>query len=88
VIPTFHPAAILRSGGEGSRQFGDFRDDFELIRDTLASDATTSAPPPTVAPAPEPAVEPDPPVEAPAIVTVPPSLPQDEPVPEGQLELF
>jgi DNA polymerase len=88
VIPTFHPAAILRSGGEGSRQFGDFRDDFELIRDTLASDAPTSAPPPTVAPAPEPAVGPDPPVEAPAIVTVPPSLPQDQPVPEGQLELF
>jgi uracil-DNA glycosylase family 4 len=37
VIPTFHPAAILRGGGETSRQFGEFREDFELIRDTLAA---------------------------------------------------
>lgn len=35
VIPTFHPAAVLRSGGEGSRQFGELRDDFELVRRTL-----------------------------------------------------
>jgi uracil-DNA glycosylase len=32
VIPTFHPAAVLRGGGESSRQFLEFRDDFELIR--------------------------------------------------------
>jgi hypothetical protein len=37
VIPTFHPAAILHGGGERSRQFGELRDDFELIRDTLAA---------------------------------------------------
>ena len=35
VIPTFHPAAGLRSGGEGSRQFGEFRDDLDLARRTL-----------------------------------------------------
>ncbi len=35
VIPTFHPAAILRSGGDGSRQFGDFHADFDLVRRTL-----------------------------------------------------
>jgi len=35
VIPTFHPAAILHGGGERSRQFGELRQDFELIRDTL-----------------------------------------------------
>ena len=36
VIPTFHPAAILHGGGETSRQFGELREDFELVRDTLA----------------------------------------------------
>jgi uracil-DNA glycosylase family 4 len=36
VIPTYHPAAILRGGGEGSRQFAELREDFELVRDTLA----------------------------------------------------
>jgi uracil-DNA glycosylase len=35
VIPTFHPAAVLRGGGEGSRQFGEFRGDFGLVRRTL-----------------------------------------------------
>jgi DNA polymerase len=37
VIPTFHPAAILRGGGETSRQFLELRDDFELVRETLAT---------------------------------------------------
>jgi uracil-DNA glycosylase family 4 len=37
VIPTYHPAAILRGGGEGSRQFGELREDFELVRSTLAA---------------------------------------------------
>ena len=50
VVPTFHPAAILRGGGESSRQFLDFRDDFELIRETLA----------TLNREPEPAAAPDP----------------------------
>ena len=49
VVPTFHPAAILRGGGESSRQFLDFRDDFELIRETL-----------TLNQEPEPAAPPDP----------------------------
>jgi DNA polymerase len=35
VIPTFHPAAILRSGGDGSKQFELFREDFVLIGRTL-----------------------------------------------------
>jgi uracil-DNA glycosylase len=35
VIPTFHPAAILHGGGEGSRQFEDLREDFQLIARTL-----------------------------------------------------
>jgi DNA polymerase len=35
VIPTFHPAAILRGGGERSRQFADLREDFALIERTL-----------------------------------------------------
>lgn len=35
VIPTFHPAAILRSGGDGSKQFEQFREDFSLIGRTL-----------------------------------------------------
>lgn len=50
VVPTFHPAAILRGGGESSRQFLDFRDDFELIRETLN----------TLNQGPEPAAPPDP----------------------------
>lgn len=50
VVPTFHPAAILRGGGESSRQFLDFRDDFELIRETLT----------TLNREPEPAAPPDP----------------------------
>ncbi len=45
VIPTFHPAAILRGGGESSRQFLEFRDDFELVRETLATlDAARPSP--------------------------------------------
>jgi uracil-DNA glycosylase len=35
VIPTFHPAAILHGGGEGSRQFELLREDFHLIHRTL-----------------------------------------------------
>ena len=50
VVPTFHPAAILRGGGESSRQFLEFRDDFELVRETLATlDRETSALPPVAA---------------------------------------
>jgi uracil-DNA glycosylase len=35
VIPTFHPAAILRGGGERSPQYLALRDDFDLVRRTL-----------------------------------------------------
>jgi DNA polymerase len=52
VIPTFHPAAVLRSGGEGSRQFGELRDDFELVRRTLDELRTPSAPEADEPPAP------------------------------------
>jgi uracil-DNA glycosylase len=64
VVPTFHPAAILRGGGESSRQFLEFRDDFELVRETLATLNREPAPEPAAAPdtvivpdAPEPALE-------------------------------
>jgi DNA polymerase len=48
VIPTFHPAAILRSGGDGSKQFDLFREDFRLIGRTLQE---LREPPPAAAPA-------------------------------------
>jgi hypothetical protein len=50
VIPTFHPAAILRGGGEGSRQFEELRADFGTVRATLddlerrAKEATEAPP--------------------------------------------
>jgi DNA polymerase len=50
VIPTFHPAAILRSGGDGSRQFGDLRADFDLVRRTLEEMRTPAPAPVPVAP--------------------------------------
>jgi uracil-DNA glycosylase family 4 len=83
VIPTFHPAAILRGGGETSRQFGEFRADFELIRDTLAG---LERPPEHVIasePVPTPAV-----VRGAASRPPPVTLPEAEPLPEEQLELF
>src|SRR3954452_8589006 len=45
VIPTFHPAAILRGGGEKGRQFGELQEDFALTQRTLAE---AEAPPPPV----------------------------------------
>jgi uracil-DNA glycosylase len=44
VIPTFHPAAILRGGGEVSRQFEQLREDFRLVRTTLDELANPPAP--------------------------------------------
>ena len=35
VIPTFHPAAILRGGGEASSQMTAIRSDFQLVRQVL-----------------------------------------------------
>ena len=70
VVPTFHPAAILRGGGESSRQFLECRDDFELVRETLATlNRETAAPQPVA-------------VKEPVVV------PEAEPAPEEQLELF
>ena len=36
VIPTFHPAAILRGGGEASNQMAGLRSDFAQVRGALA----------------------------------------------------
>jgi uracil-DNA glycosylase len=36
VIPTFHPAAILHGGGEGSPQMEALRSDFQVVRSALA----------------------------------------------------
>jgi hypothetical protein len=36
VIPTFHPAAILRGGGDSSRVMQAVREDFGSIREALA----------------------------------------------------
>ncbi len=44
VVPTFHPAAILHGGGEGSRQHELLLDDFRLVRRTL--DESTRPPEP------------------------------------------
>jgi uracil-DNA glycosylase family 4 len=55
VIPTYHPAAILRGGGEGSRQFEELRSDFELVRETLG--ALDRAPEPVRVPDLEPELE-------------------------------
>jgi uracil-DNA glycosylase len=91
VIPTFHPAAILHGGGEKSRQFAELREDFELVRDTLApmtsppaeGSAPAKEPAPADEPAPRSAPEPQTTEEA---VRVPDA--EDARAPEEQLELF
>jgi uracil-DNA glycosylase len=35
VVPTFHPAAILRGGGESSSQMTALREDFRLVRQVI-----------------------------------------------------
>ena len=85
VIPTFHPAAILRGGGESSRQFSEFRADFELIRDTLAG---LERPPDPSRP-PNPRRPPDQWSSARRCGTPEPvTVPEADPLPEEQLELF
>lgn len=74
VIPTFHPAAILHGGGEGSRQFELLRDDFRLVRRTLDE---LLAPPALAPPALAPTAAPEP--EQDTAVAIPDS---------DQLELF
>ncbi|MGZ4133445.1 MAG: hypothetical protein ACXVWF_10375, partial [Actinomycetota bacterium] len=59
VIPTFHPAAILHGGGEKSRQFGELREDFALVRATLDELANPSAPAQAAEPEQPVAVDPD-----------------------------
>jgi uracil-DNA glycosylase family 4 len=55
VIPTFHPAAALHSGGVTSPQFALLRSDFKLVSSELAKGKRPQAPPPVaVAPAPVP----------------------------------
>jgi uracil-DNA glycosylase len=44
VVPTFHPAAILHGGGEGSKQFEQLREDFALIKRTLEELQSPSEP--------------------------------------------
>jgi uracil-DNA glycosylase len=56
VIPTFHPAAILHGGGQGSPQMQALRSDFALIRKVLdekeAERRAVAASPPAPGPAP------------------------------------
>ena len=85
VIPTFHPAAILRGGGETSRQFAEFRADFELMRDTLAKLEHTPERIQVSAPSTDATLIASPAV---AIPPVPVIVPEPEPLPEEQLELF
>ena len=47
VIPTFHPAAVLRGGGEKGRQFGELQEDFALIKRTLTEPEPPPPPPVT-----------------------------------------
>jgi uracil-DNA glycosylase len=83
VIPTFHPAAILRGGGETSRQFGEFRSDFELIRDTLAGLERPSERVIASEPVRTPSFVPEAASRRPPV-----TLTEAEPLPEEQLELF
>jgi uracil-DNA glycosylase family 4 len=80
VIPTFHPAAILRGGGEKSRQFQLLLDDFRLVRRTL--DAPAHPDPVEVVPGPVEVGTP------PGLIALPDALPSVmEPDPD-QMELF
>ena len=68
--PHLPPRGDPRGGGESSRQFLEFREDFELVRETLATLSRETADPQPVA------------VRDPVVV------PEAEPAPEEQLELF
>jgi uracil-DNA glycosylase len=46
VIPTFHPAAVIRGGGEKGRQFAELQEDFALIKRTLTEPEPPPPPPP------------------------------------------
>lgn len=102
VIPTFHPAAILHSGGEKSRQFQELRSDFELVKKVLGeqraevhegpviftSVGAASAPPPVTGPLVSPAL-PEPPAAAASSAPPPAPAPSGPPAPdENQMGLF
>ena len=58
LIPTLHPAAILRSGGRNSRSYGELQEDFRTVKALLdAKPAATVAPPGAVADGEEPPAE-------------------------------
>jgi uracil-DNA glycosylase family 4 len=46
VIPTFHPAAILRGGGDASRQMESVRADFRAVREALDDSLQMAGPVP------------------------------------------
>jgi len=84
VIPTFHPAAILHGGGERSPQFAALREDFGLVRRTLADAAEHPAAGSGAAPI-EAGVERPAPGETPRIVPGVSDAPATDP---DQMELF
>ena len=84
VIPTFHPAAILHGGGERSPQFAALREDFGLVRRTLAAAAEHPAAGSGAAPI-EAGVERPAPGETPRIVPGVSDAPANHP---DQMELF
>jgi uracil-DNA glycosylase len=45
VIPTFHPAAVLRGGGDASRAMAQIREDFATIRQALDEASVTGGGP-------------------------------------------
>ena len=57
VMPTFHPAAILHGGGEGSTQFEQLREDFAAIKRILED--LRNPPSPKVVPAGPPSADED-----------------------------
>jgi uracil-DNA glycosylase len=57
VIPTFHPASALHSGGEGSPAWAAIRSDFELIGKQLAASKRVEPVPPAKAPLAEELIE-------------------------------
>ena len=85
VIPTFHPAAILHGGGERSPQFAALREDFGLVRRTLADAAEHPAAGSGVAAPTEAGVERPAPGEIPRIVPGVSDAPATDP---DQMELF
>jgi DNA polymerase len=83
VVPTFHPAAILRSG-EKSSQFEQLKEDFQLIKRTLQDEAEGRV-----------VAEPTPPARPAAMapgeiarIVIPEAEPDEEQPEEDQLELF